>query len=337
MITFGELLLRLSTERHLRLSQANSFLATFGGSEFNVAVSLANFGINCEFVTKIPTNELGERSLEEIRRKNVNTNYVIKGGKRLGVYFLETGASSRASNVLYDREDSSFANITLEDIEWNEVFNDADWFHWSGITPAISNNTALICLKALKEAKKRNITISCDLNYRSKMWKYGKEPQEVMPALLKYTDIVLGDIDTACLMIGQPKLNPDYNNLSKLPALYEEMLSKFPNIQTMATTLRYSVNASHQKIGGIIYNRKEIFKATLREVIPVVDRVGSGDAFMAGLIFGLLRDEKNYQYSIDFAAASCCLKHSISGDYNLVNIKEVEGLIKGSGAALVAR
>lgn len=330
-------MLRLSTERHLRLSQANSFLASFGGSEFNVAVSLANFGIKSEFITKIPNNELGTRSMEEIRRKNVGTDFICTGGNRLGMYFLETGASSRASNVLYDREGSSFSEIQIDEIDWEMVFKDAQWFHWSGVTPAISENTAAICLEAIKQARKRNITVSCDINYRSKMWKYGKKPKDVMPKLLQYTDILLGDIDTACLVTGQKRMTPDYNNIEEVSKLYDAVLKKYPNIKIMATTLRYSINASHQKIGGIMYNRKEVIKATLREVIPVIDRVGSGDAFMGGLIFGLLSKPNNFQYAIDFAAAACCLKHSISGDYNLVSITEVEKLISGNEAALVAR
>ncbi|MEL4308660.1 sugar kinase [Joostella sp. CR20] len=337
VVTFGEIMLRLSTERHLRFSQANSFLATYGGSEFNVAVSLSNFNIPTEFVTAVPDNELGARALEEVRKKNVGTNCIIKNGKRLGVYYLETGASSRASSVLYDRDDSSFGTINANTINWDEIFNDAQWFHWSGISPGVSQNAADICLEAVKAAKEKGIMVSCDLNYRAKLWNYGVAPSEVMPNLLKYSDIVLGDIDTACLMTGKEKINPDYNNHYSLPEAYRYFLDSFPNIKLMATTLRYSVNASHQKIGGVIYDTNKTYFARLREVIPVVDRVGSGDAFMGGLIFGLISQPNNFQYAIDFAAAACCLKHSISGDYNLVSIAEVEKLINGNEAALVAR
>ncbi|MCF8715575.1 sugar kinase [Joostella atrarenae] len=337
VVTFGEIMLRLSTERHLRFSQANSFLATYGGSEFNVAVSLSNFNIATEFVTSIPANELGARALEEVRKKNVGTSYIDRKGKRLGVYYLETGASSRGSSVLYDRDDSSFGNISVGEINWDAVFKDANWFHWSGVSPGVSANAAEVCLEAVKAANKRGMKVSCDLNYRSKLWKYGKEPKEIMPELLRNSDIVLGDIDTACLMTGLEKLNPDYSDINSLPEVYMHFLEHYPNIKVMATTLRYSVNASHQKIGGVLYDRNKAYVATLREVIPVVDRVGSGDAFMGGLIYGLLDKPNNFQYAIDFAAAACCLKHSISGDYNLVSVAEVEKLMSGNEAALVAR
>ncbi|EIJ40754.1 sugar kinase, ribokinase [Galbibacter orientalis DSM 19592] len=337
VVTFGEIMLRLSTERHLRFSQANSFLATYGGSEFNVAVSLSNFKINTEFVTSIPNNELGMRTLEEIRKKNVGSHFIQKQGKRLGVYYLETGAASRGSSVLYDREDSSFTTLKTGTIDWDTIFKNASWFHWSGISPGASEAVANVCLEAVKAAKKRGVKVSCDLNYRSKLWSYGKEPAEIMPELLRYNDLVLGDIDTACLMTGIDKINPDYSNTKALPQVYNYFLKHFPNIEFMATTLRYSVNASHQKIGGIFYDKNKAYIASQREVIPVVDRVGSGDAFMGGLIYGLIAKPYNFQYAIDFAAAACCLKHSISGDYNLVSVSEVENLILGNEAALVAR
>ncbi|MCF8716233.1 sugar kinase [Joostella atrarenae] len=337
VVTFGEIMLRLSTERHLRFSQANSFLATYGGSEFNVAVSLSNFDISTEFITSIPDSELGIRALEEIRKKNVGANFIQKKGNRLGVYYLETGASSRASNVLYDREASSFTSLTTGEIDWNSIFKNADWFHWSGISPGVSSEVSALCLEAIKVAKSLGISVSCDLNYRSKLWKYGKKPSEIMPELLKHCDLILGDLDTACLMTGLEKINPDYSQANILSEAYDSFLQHFPNIKVMATTLRYSLNASHQKIGGVLYDKNKVYVASLREVVPVVDRVGSGDAFMGGLIYGLIKQPDNLQYVIDFAAATCCLKHSIPGDYNLVSVSEVEKLISGNEAALVAR
>lgn len=337
VVAFGEIMLRLSTERHLRFSQSTAFGATYGGGEFNVAVSLANYGVNAEFVTRLPENEIGFSALQEIRKMNVDSKNIIFGGERLGIYFLETGAGARGSNVVYDRAHSSMATIQKGNINWDIVLEGAEWFHWSGITPAISESAAEACLEAIKVAHKKGITISCDLNYRSKLWQYGKTPSEVMPEMLKYTNVILGDIDTAYFMLGIPKVNPNYQDEKTLPALYDKLFELIPNLKVIATTLRYSVSASHQRIGGILYDGKVIYSADVKEVTPVVDRVGSGDAFMGGLIYGLLQYQNNNQRTLDFAVAACCLKHTITGDYNLATLKEVENRIDGDGSALVSR
>lgn len=337
VVTFGEIMLRLSTDSHLRFEQAKAFTATYGGGEFNVAVSLANYGVEAEFVTRIPNNEIGTCALKEMRKMNVESKNVVFGGERLGIYFLETGAGSRASNVVYDRAHSSMATIEKGTINWEKVFEGATWFHWSGITPAISQSAADACLEAIKVADKLGLTISCDLNYRSKLWQYGKTPSEVMPELLQRTNIILGDIDTAYFMLGQAKVNPNYQEEESLPVLYNKLFDLCPNLKTVATTLRYSVSASHQRIGGILYDKNTIFSSVVREATPVVDRVGSGDAFMGGLIYGLVQNPENKQRIVDFAVASCSLKHSIAGDYNLVTLKEVENMIDGDGNALVSR
>lgn len=338
VVTFGEIMLRLSTERHLRFSQSKSFALTFGGGEFNVAVSLANFGVPAQVVTCLPQNEIGETALMEIRKRNVSSaNVQMVKNSRIGIYFLETGAGTRSSNVLYDRAHSAMANVTSGTFNWREILKDAKWFHWSGITPAISDNAAKECLEAVKVASELGITISTDLNYRSKLWKYGKEPHEVMPELLQYSNIILGDIDTAYFMLGENQINPNYQNLNLLPSLYDKVFKMCPNLKTMATTLRYSVSASHQRIGGILYDGKSIYDADIKEVTPVVDRVGSGDAFMAGLIYGLLSDDIGYQKSINMAVASCCLKHTIYGDYNLVSLKDIERFINSDSHGKVSR
>ncbi|WP_378187337.1 PfkB family carbohydrate kinase [Aquimarina sp. W85] len=337
VVSFGEIMLRLSTERHLRFSQAKSFVATYGGGEFNVAVSLANYGVHSEFVSKIPDNEIGACTLKEMRKLNVGSQHVLQGGDRLGIYFLETGAGTRGSNVVYDRENSAIATADVSDFDWEEILKGATWFHWSGITPAISENAAQICLKAIKAAHKMGLTISCDLNYRSKLWQYGKEPKEVMPELLKYSHIVLGDIDTAYFMLGKDKVVPNYQDEASLPSLYKKLFELCPNLKTVATTLRYSVSASHQRIGGILFDGKSIYNASVKEVTPVVDRVGSGDAFMGGLIYGLIRYEDDTQSALEFAVAACCLKHTISGDYNLVSVEEVEKMIRGEANGKVSR
>jgi 2-dehydro-3-deoxygluconokinase len=337
VVAFGEIMLRLSTERHLRFSQAKAFGASYGGGEFNVCVSLANYGVNAEFITRLPENEIGGCAVKEMRKMNVESKNIIYGGERLGIYFLETGAGTRGSNVVYDRAHSSMATIQKGAIDWEKVLEGANWFHWSGITAAISESAAQACLEAIKVAHKLGLTISCDLNYRSKLWQYGKNPSEVMPELLHYCNVILGDIDTAYFMLGKAKVNPNYQDEKSLPVLYTKLFELCPNLKIVATTLRYSVSASHQRIGGILFDGKSIYQAAVKEVTPVVDRVGSGDAFMGGLIYGLLEYPNNNQRALDFAVAACCLKHTISGDYNLATLKEVENMLDGDSAGLVSR
>lgn len=337
IVTFGEILLRLSTERHLRFSQSESYKATYGGGEFNVAVSLANYGLKTEYVTRLPDNELGKCAIKEMRKLNVANDNVVIGGERIGVYFLETGASTRASNIIYDRANSGMATLQKGMINWREVLKEATWFHWSGITPALSESAAEACLEAIEIAHEMGITISTDLNYRSKLWKYGKEPKDVMPKMLQYSNVILGDIDTANFMLGKPAANPDYKNLESLPALYNSIFEQFPSLKYISTTLRYSISASHQQIGGILYDGKTIFNADAQDVTPVIDRVGSGDAFMGGLIYGLNEEPLNEQRALNFSVAACCLKHTIAGDYNLVTKEEVEKLINGDFSGKVSR
>ncbi|WP_445458136.1 PfkB family carbohydrate kinase [Flavobacterium sp. HNIBRBA15423] len=337
VVTFGEIMLRLSTERHLRFGQSKAFAATYGGGEFNVAVSLANYGIEAEFVTRIPDNEIGHCALKEMRKMNVDSKNVLFGGDRLGIYFLETGAGNRGSNVVYDRANSAIATVGPGTFDWEKIFERKTWFHWSGITPAISQSAATECLNAIKTAHKLGLTISCDLNYRSKLWKYGKQPSEVMPEMLKYCHVILGDIDTAYFMLGKDKVKPDYTNEASLPSLYGKLVEFCPDLKIAATTLRYSISASHQRIGGILFDGNKIFKAAVKEVTPVVDRVGTGDAFMGGLLYSLIKDANNKQKALEFAVAACCLKHTIVGDYNLATLEEVENIINGDGSAKVSR
>lgn len=337
VVAFGEIMLRFSTERHLRFSQAKGFTASYGGGEFNVCASLANYGIDAEFVTRLPENEIGACAVQEMRKMNVESKNIVYGGERLGTYYLETGAGTRGSNVVYDRAHSSMATIQKGTIDWKKVLKGATWFHFSGITAAISQSAAEACLEAIQVAHELGLTISCDLNYRSKLWQYGKTPSEVMPELLKYSNVILGDIDTAYFMLGIPKVNPDYQDEKSLPSLYSKLYELCPNLKTVATTLRYSVSASHQRIGGILFDGKTIFNAAVQEVTPVIDRVGSGDAFMGGLIYGLVEYKEDKQKALDFAVAACCLKHTIAGDYNLVTLKEVENMAGGNSAGLVSR
>lgn len=337
VVTFGEIMLRLSTERHLRFGQSQRFNATYGGGEFNVAVSLANYGVAAEFVTRLPENEIGQCALKEIRKMNVDSQNVIFGGERLGVYFLETGAGNRGSNVVYDRANSAIATIEKGAFDWEKIFEGKTWFHWSGITAAISENAAAECLIAIQTAHRLGLTISCDLNYRSKLWKYGKQPSEVMPEMLKYCNVILGDIDTAFFMLGLEKVDPDYTNETLLHDYYSRLLKYCPNLKIAATTLRYSVSASHQRIGGILFDGNTIYKAVVKEVTPVVDRVGTGDAFMGGLVYSLIVTPNDLQRTVDFAVAACCLKHTIVGDYNLATLEEIENIVNGDASGKVSR
>jgi len=337
VVTFGEIMLRLSTEGHLRFEQAKSFTANYGGGEFNVAVSLANYGIETEFVTRVPDNEIGRCAVKEARKMNVGCGNVILGGERLGIYFLETGAGVRGSNVVYDRAHSAMATLGKGMIDWQKVLQGATWFHFSGITPALSEDAAEACLEAVQAAHEMGLNISCDLNYRSKLWQYGKNPPEVMPQLLQYANVILGDIDTAYYMLGIEKVNPDYHDEQSLVPHYEKLFELCPNLKVASTTLRYSVSATHQRIGGILFDGNNIYKSDIREITPVVDRVGSGDAFMGGLLYGLLEYKEDHQKTVDFAVAACCLKHTIAGDYNLVTVKEVENIMGGLSNGLVSR
>lgn len=337
VVTFGEIMMRLSTEKHLRFSQAHTFEVNYGGGEFNVAASLSNFGIATEFVTRLPDNDLGQTALMHIRKHDVASGHCVLGGSRLGLYFLETGAGLRGSKVVYDRSRSAIAEIEVGMIDWEQVFQDAAVFHWSGITPAISQNAAEVCLEAVKKASDMGVLITTDLNYRSKLWQYGKSPHEIMPQLLSYSNLILGDLDTAFMMLGQKKIQPDYKNSAALPQLYDKLFQGLPNLKYITTSLRYAINASHQQIGGVWYDGNTLITSPVRDVAHVVDRVGSGDAFMAGIIYGLLRQEDNPQYIIDFAVAACCLKHTIAGDVNWATRQEVEALMQGSGSGVVSR
>lgn len=337
VVTFGEILMRLSASNGFRFSQANSFDICFGGGEFNVATSLANFGIESEFITCLPNNDLGKRALMEIRKQHIASENILFEGEKLGVYFIEEGSSIRASQVIYDRESSAMSQLKTGKINWEKIFKNASHFHWSGITPAISYSAADVCMEALHVAQKKGITISCDLNYRSKLWKYGKEPKDIMPAMLKYCHIILGDIDTALFMLGKEAVNPDYQNTETLFNHYDYIKLLCPNIQKIATTLRYSLSVNHQQIAGILYDGKKIFSSKIIDINPVVDRIGTGDAFMSGLLYGFLNPSFNEQKTLDFATATCALKHTIKGDINQFSIQEVEKLINGDFSGKVTR
>jgi len=343
VVTFGEIMMRLSTPGFLRFSQSNSFDVNYGGGESNVAVSLANYGIPVEFVTRLPNSDIGQCALMELRKRNVGTSNIVFGGERLGIYFLETGAVSRGSKVVYDRANSAMAEIESGMIDWDQVFDGASWFHWTGITPAISQSAAAVCLEAVKIASERAITISTDLNYRSKLWKYEGNRQEIMTELTSYCDIILCNEEDAEMHFGiKPKgLNVrtqghDINGDAYL-SVCKEMMKKFPKAEKIAITLRGSISASHNSWAGILYDGKKMFKSKDYNITHIVDRVGAGDSFMGGLIYGILNYPNDDQAALDFAVAASCLKHTIKGDSNLASIDEVEKLINGDSSGRVNR
>ncbi|MBN2424879.1 MAG: sugar kinase [Calditrichaceae bacterium] len=341
VITFGEVMLRLATPEYQRFSQAASLEATFGGGEANVAVSLANYGIPVEFVTRLPKNDIGDACIMDLKKHGVGTHFIQRGGERIGIYFLEKGAVSRASKVVYDRAHSSISQIEKGMIDWDDVFKNADWFHWTGITPAISQGAADVCLEAIRNANQKGLTVSCDLNYRKKLWQYGKSVREVMPELVAGCDVVLGNEEDAEMALGIKPEGVDvtagsveaeaYLSVSKL------IMKQFPKAKKVITTLRGSVNANHNTWSGVLYNGKELFKAPVYDITHIVDRVGGGDSFMGGLIYGLLTYKNDDQKALNFAVAASCLKHTISGDYNLVTVSEVEKLMSGDASGRVSR
>jgi len=323
VVTFGEILMRLSPSNNLRFEQASNFDVVFGGAEFNVAAGLSKYGLDTQLVTTIPDNIVADCAMKTIKNFEVGSDHIKRQGDRLGIYFLENGVATRNAKVVYDRAHSSISKVTKETFDWETIFEKATWFHWSGITPALSLSAAETCLEAIQVASKMGLTISTDLNYRSKLWKYGKEPKEIMPKLLAYSDVILGDIDTAFFMLGQEKVSPDYTNDSETKAYFKKVQELLPRARIIAMTLRNTINASHQKIGGLLYKNDTLLRARIHEITNVVDRVGTGDAFMTGLLYGLLKFSDDMEKAISFATASCALKHTIFGDLNRVTENEV--------------
>jgi len=341
VVTLGEVMLRLAPPQNLRFSQAVSFEATFGGGEANVAVSLANFGIPVEFVSRIPNNDIGESCLMNLRKYGVGTNHILRGGERLGIYFLEKGSVSRGSKVVYDRAHSSISQIEKGLIDWEKVFSDATWFHWTGITPAISKGAADVCLEAIKTANEKGIIVSCDLNFRKNLWKYGKKANEVMPELVEGCNIILGNEEDAEMSLGIKPEGVDVKigevNAEAYLSVSKKIMEQFPKAKKVITTLRTSISADHNKWSGVLYNRKNFFEAPVYDITHIVDRVGGGDAFMGGLIYGLLTFKDDDQKALNFAVAASCLKHTVSGDFNLVTVDEVKKLMSGDASGRVSR
>ncbi len=340
VVTYGEIMLRLAPPGHQRFIQARSFDVIYGGGEANVAVSLANYGVDARFVTALPPHEIGDACENYLRQFGVDTSYILRQGERLGIYFLEMGAVQRGSKVIYDRAHSALAEIQPGDVDWATVFEGADWFHWTGITPAISAGTAEVLSEAVETADEMGLTISCDLNYRSKLWKWGKEPGEVMEGLVEHVDYAIGNEEDADKVFGIRPEGVDVEAGELDAAAYEsvgrQLMDRFPKLRKVGITLRTSISASHNRWSGVLYDGETLYQAKEYDVTHIVDRVGGGDSFCGGLIYSLLEGKSDAE-AIEFAVAASCLKHSIYGDFNLSTVEEVEKLAGGPGTGRVQR
>lgn len=342
VVTFGEIMVRLGAPGYLKLIQANQFDVSYAGAEANVAVSLANYGVQTDFITCLPDNPIAERCIMDMRGHKVGVDHIQRSGKRMGILYLETGSNARPSKVYYDREDSAIATIPLGSIDWKEILKDATWFHWTGITPALSANAAAECLKAIKTANELGVTVSCDINYRGSLWKYGKTAAEVMPKMVAGSDIILGNEEDCEKVFGiKPrdfdvaKTNGEVDQSSFL-SVCQQMMERFPRCKKMVVTLRGAINANHNTWSGVLYNGKELIVSRRYNITDIVDRVGGGDSFMGGLIFGLIHylDDRK---ALEFATAASCLKHTLKGDYNWATIQDVEDLMGGDESGRVKR
>ncbi len=338
-ITFGEIMLRLKPPNWERFFQSPLLEATFGGGEANVAVGLARFGLNVAYVSVIPNNPIGDACIRELRRQGVDTSLIVREGNRLGIYFLEAGANQRPSKVIYDRSHSAIAKASSGDINWDKVFDGVSWFHITGITPAISLSASELSLEAVKKAREKGITVSCDLNFRKKLWKYGKSAPEVMGELIKYVDIALGNEEDCQKSLGV-KLDIDIESgklqVKRYKELTDKILSLYPNVQKIAITLRESYSANYNGWSAVLNNRREFLISKKYEIHNIVDRVGGGDTFAAGLIYGFNNLHSDRE-ALEFAVAASCLMHSIPGDLPLLTVEEVKSIAEGATSGRVQR
>ncbi|MGB5667502.1 MAG: sugar kinase [Maribacter sp.] len=329
LITFGEVMMRLSPPGYEKFSQASSFELVYGGGEANVAISCAYLGMKAAHVTRFPDNALGKAATQFLRKHWLSTEHVIYGDDMMGKYFLEKGAVHRPSEVIYEREGSSFSLIEPSMVNWEDVLKDADWFHWTGITPAISEGAYQCCLDAIKTANKLGIMVSGDINSRSNMWKYGKTMQEVIPDLVQYCDVVITSSRGIREMFGLGQLDDNFQVLAK------QLIELFPNIKKVVKKTRRTISASHNQIQGKLWNGKEYIKTDMLNITHIIDRVGTGDAFAAGLVYGLLHYED--VQALDFATAACALKHTVPGDVNMVSLENVQSLMEGDTSGAIRR
>ena len=339
-VTFGEIMLRLAPPGYERFLQSPQFVATFGGGEANVAVALAGFGLPASYVTALPpSNPIADAVVAQLRGFGVDTSKILRAKGRMGVYYVEAGANQRPSKVVYDRDHSSIALAKPGDVDWASVFNGAGWFHITGITPALSASAAGLALESVTKAREKGLTVSCDLNYRKNLWKYGKSAAEVMRELVKFVDIGIANEEDCQMALGiQSESDVHSGKLDQAVyrKLAEKVVSEFPNLKTLAITLRESKSASHNGWSACLYNGKDFLVSRHYEITHIVDRVGGGDCFAGGLIYGL-QTLGSHQEALEFAVAASCLKHSIPGDFNRFSVDEVKNLLKGDGSGRVQR
>jgi 2-dehydro-3-deoxygluconokinase len=339
VVTFGEIMLRLAPPGFERFLQTPQFVATFGGGEANVAVSVAAYGVPARYVTVLPNNPITEAFVGEMRRFNVDPSYIVRGKGRFGVYYVEAGANQRPSKVVYDREYSAIALAKPGDIDWQKSFEGAGWFHVTGITPAISQGAADLAVEAVQKARQMGLTVSCDLNYRKNLWKYGKSSKEVMPEIFKHVDVGIANEEDCQKALGiQVDVDVESGKLEveQYKKLTEKVLAAYPNLKIMAITLRESISASHNGWSACLNDRREFLLSQHYDITHIVDRVGGGDAFAGGLIYGLI-SLANHKDALEFAVAGSCLKHSIYGDFNRFTADEVNSLLKSGGSGRVQR
>jgi 2-dehydro-3-deoxygluconokinase len=345
VVTFGEVMMRLTAPGFLRFAQARSFDVIYAGSELNAAITLVSLGIPADFVTRLPKNDLGDACTNYIRQFGVGVDKIVRGGDRLGTYFVEVGASQRGNKVIYDRANSALATIKPGMVDWGKVFSDAQWFHWTGITPAVSRGAAETCLEAIKKAKEMGLTVSCDLNYRSKLWKWGKtpeeSPEEVMTELMEYgVDIAIGNEEDVekVFRIKAPGVDVTKGKVEAESYRFvaERLMERFPNLRLVAISLRGSISASHNTWSAVLYDGKTLYEAPIYDITHIVDRVGAGDAFAGGLMYGLISGG-DHQRALNLAVAVSCLKHTLYGDSCLITLEEAENLMKGAASGRIAR
>ncbi len=337
VVTMGEIMLRLSTPANTRFVQANQFDIIFGGGEANVAVSAANYGLPAQFITKLPNNPIGQAALNSLRRYGVDTSKIARGGERIGIYYSETGASMRGSSVVYDRAHSAIAEASVNDFDFDAIFEDAAWFHWSGITPAISDASAVVLEAALKAAKKHDVIVSVDLNFRKKLWT-SEKAISIMKPLMKYVDVCIGNEEDAELCLGfkpEADVNAGKTDAAGYEGIFKAMAKEF-GFKYVVSTLRESYSATYNGWKALIYDGNEFYQSKHYDLNPIVDRVGGGDSFAGGLIYGMITKATQGE-ALEFAVAASALKHTINGDYNLVTVEEVEKLAGGDASGRVAR
>jgi 2-dehydro-3-deoxygluconokinase len=341
VVTFGEIMLRLSPPASGRLEQARLFDATFGGGEANVAVSLARFGLDAAFVTRLPANEIGSMAVAALRAADVDTSQIVRGGSRCGIYFLEQGSAQRPSKVVYDRAGSAMTEITTGMVPWAEVLAGASWFHTTGITPALSAGAAAAAIEAASAAKSAGVSVSIDLNYRGKLWNWGEAPEAVMTRLLAHADVAIGNEEDAECVFGMHADGVDVAAGRVSAGAYadvaRQLVARFPNLRIVAFTVRGSISASENSWTGVLWQDGTLYETRSYRIAPIIDRVGAGDAFAAGIIRGLHCNPEDPQTVLDFAVAAGCLKHTYAGDFNLATTEEVERLAAGDGSGRVQR